>query len=690
MPSVTAYNLTENAYINGLLGDYKWAVNSFTYSFPSDGAFYGTSYGEGENVTTFGAFSSVQQAAARSALKMYGSVANLTFSEIAETSKQHADLRFALSDAPSTAWAYFPTTAAEGGDAWFNNSSGYYSNPVKGNYANLTFLHELGHALGLEHAHEHYVMPEDRDSLEYTVMSYRSYVGASTSTGYVNEKWGFSQSLMMYDIAALQHMYGANYTANNGGTTYSWNSTTGEMFIDGAGQGTPGGNRIFLTIWDGGGDDTYDFSNYSTNLKVDLRPGNWTTTSATQLAKLRSDGSKVAAGNIANALLYQGDTRSLIENAVGGTGADTIIGNQAHNRLSGSGGNDQITGGIGNDTLDGGTGTDTVLFTGERSQYAISRLSDGSIEIKDLRADTSDRLDIVWNVEWYQFAGKLYDVAGLGVDPVVETLSTTSETSSDPVSSDPAVSDPQASDPNPVNLTLFDTDGGNRLYGSAGSDQLYGRGGNDVLLGGEGGDYLSGGSGIDYASYVSAATGVLASLSSPSSNRGDAAGDSYLSIEGLLGSGFADRLLGNNGANTIKAGGGNDKLYGHSGNDVLSGGTGNDALTGGSGRDVLYGGSGADSFVFAAARQSRGFSIDTIKDFVRGSDHIDLRGIDANTKAGGNQAFSFIGKSSFSGKAGQLKFASGVLSGDVNGDKVADFQVKVAGLSTLNKGDFYL
>jgi serralysin len=81
---------------------------------------------------------------------------------------------------------------------------------------------------------------------------------------------------------------------------------------------------------------------------------------------------------------------------------------------------------------------------------------------------------------------------------------------------------------------------------------------------------------------------------------------------------------------------------------------------------------------------------DTIKDFVRGIDHIDLRSIDANTKVAGNQAFSFIGRSAFTGGAGQLKFASGVLSGDVNGDKIADFAVNVTGLTTLYKTDFYL
>jgi serralysin len=83
-------------------------------------------------------------------------------------------------------------------------------------------------------------------------------------------------------------------------------------------------------------------------------------------------------------------------------------------------------------------------------------------------------------------------------------------------------------------------------------------------------------------------------------------------------------------------------------------------------------------------------SADTIKDFRRGSDHIDLRAIDANTKVAGDQAFAFIGKTAFHGKAGELRFADGIVSGDTNGDKIADFGITVAGLSAMSKGDFYL
>ncbi|WP_201860615.1 M10 family metallopeptidase [Microvirga soli] len=559
MPAVETYSSTDNLYIDSILGNIKWVPSDLTYSFPTAITAYGAAYGDGETAKNFGSFNDTQQAITRSALKLFSSVSNLTFQEASGVSASSADLRFAQSDVPGTAWAYFPTTDATGGDVWVNNSSRNYASPAKGNYAYLTIVHEIGHALGLAHAHEGN-MPLSHDSMEYTVMSYRSYSGASTGTGYMNETWGYAQSLMVYDIAALQHIYGANYQTNSGSTAYSWSETTGEMFINGVGQGAPGGNQIFLTVWDGGGTDTYSFTDYTTSLTIDLQPGAWTITSQDQRAKLHWDGSKLAAGNIANALLHQGDTRALIENAYGGSANDTIKGN--------------------------------VI--------------------------------------------------------------------------------------------------GNTLRGNAGDDKLYGLSGNDVLIGGSGRDVLSGGTGTDMASYSTAKAGVVADLMTRSNNRGDAAGDSYSSVEWLTGSSYSDTLYGNGSANQIKGGSGRDTLNGRSGNDVLDGGTSSDKLHGGSGKDLLIGGSGTDVFVFSSSSHSRMSSADIIKDFRRGSDHIDLRDIDANAKLAGNQAFTFIGKSAFHGKAGELRFADGMAAGDTNGDKIADFGINVAGLSAMSKGDFYL
>ena len=78
-------------------------------------------------------------------------MANLTFTEVTETSSVHGDLRYAESDAPATAWAYYPSTSPLGGDVWLNNSKNYYDNPLMGTYGFQTILHETGHAMGLKH-----------------------------------------------------------------------------------------------------------------------------------------------------------------------------------------------------------------------------------------------------------------------------------------------------------------------------------------------------------------------------------------------------------------------------------------------------------------------------------------------------------------------------------------------------------
>ena len=134
MPAVSSVSPTGTSYIDYVVSGTKWAVDDFTYSFPTSGSFYtgfgGGSYGSGEQNMGFQAFNSVQQAATGAILSMYSAVANVTFTLITETSSQHADLRYAESNLPSTAWGYYPSIAPEGGDAWFNSSSGWYDNPV--------------------------------------------------------------------------------------------------------------------------------------------------------------------------------------------------------------------------------------------------------------------------------------------------------------------------------------------------------------------------------------------------------------------------------------------------------------------------------------------------------------------------------------------------------------------------------
>jgi len=392
--SAVSQGATGNPYIDGVLSGSKWN-GSFTFSFPQLASQYGA-YPTNEPTTNFAPVTFQQREAARAILngttfsptanvEHFGAVNSFISPSVTEAGglgnglSGAGDIRLGESTlANPTAYAYYPSNqaAGQGGDVWFGtayaNTVNDYRNPVLGGYSYHTHIHELGHAMGLKHSHEtggpaNVAVPTDRDAIEFTVMSYRSYVGGPSSGGYTYETWGGPQTYMMLDIQALQTMYGAYYGSHAGNTVYQWSPTTGEMFVNEAGggfvaQGTPGGNRVFMTIWDGNGVDTYDMSNYSNNVSIDLTPGSWSITSQTQRAFLGFDGvnNHYANGTVYNALLFNGDARSYIENANGGSGNDTINGNVIANVLNGNAGNDTINGGAGNDTINGGDGNDTI------------------------------------------------------------------------------------------------------------------------------------------------------------------------------------------------------------------------------------------------------------------------------------------------------------------------------------------
>ncbi|OWJ68737.1 calcium-binding protein [Inquilinus limosus] len=220
--------------------------------------------------------------------------------------------------------------------------------------------------------------------------------------------------------------------------------------------------------------------------------------------------------------------------------------------------------------------------------------------------------------------------------------------------------------------------GDDTLNGLNGDDALYGGDGADVLRGGAGADTLDGGAGTDTASYFTGAAGISVNLVTGIGSGGEAQGDVLAGIENLSGSQ------------------GNDSLVGHSGANTLQGWNGNDVLTGSGGQDTLTGGTGADRFVYGSAAQSPvGAGSDLITDFSHAQgDRIDLAAIDASTGAAGDQAFTFIGTAAYSGVAGQLRYASGggvtTIAGDLNGDKVSDFHIRLTGTIALVAGDFVL
>jgi Ca2+-binding RTX toxin-like protein len=247
-----------------------------------------------------------------------------------------------------------------------------------------------------------------------------------------------------------------------------------------------------------------------------------------------------------------GDTFTGIEGVMGSAGDDLIYADNSGNDLSGlagddyingRGGNDSLHGGDGNDNLEGGAGADSL--SGEAGfDYVRYYLSSAvTVDLVSAGLNTGDA------------AGDSFS----GIEGVIG-----SNTGAD---------------------ALYGDGGTNQIYGQGGNDYLAGRGGSDVLDGGEGndvleggagGDTLYGGAGIDTASYEMAAAGVAAYLSNPVLNSGDAAGDAYVSIEGLKGSQFDDALVGDAGANILLGLAGVDHITGGAGADTIDGGDGFD------------------------------------------------------------------------------------------------------------------
>jgi Ca2+-binding RTX toxin-like protein len=358
-----------NRNVDATLIGVKWGIQDLTYSFPTSGSNYNGLAYDSNGVSLYHLDAgTLQQAGARAGFAMIAAATGLTFTEIADTDAVHANIRISQSGDQDVGSAYggFPSdTRTVAGDIWFGRTNQpFYDLAVKGSWGYSTMLHEIGHTMGLKHGHQDYTnsdlsfffgtsprfgsqsLTADRDGQAWSLMTYTTSPGGGTLFG--GEKINQPQSYMQYDLAALQYMYGANFTTNAGDSTYTFSQTTGEMFINGVGQGTPSGNKIFLTIWDGGGNDTIDASNYANGVTIDLRPGEFSTVDQAQVANTLAaqNLTALAPGNFAMSLLYNNDARSLIENATGGIGNDIFVGN------------------IANNILDGGAGSDTVIFTG--------------------------------------------------------------------------------------------------------------------------------------------------------------------------------------------------------------------------------------------------------------------------------------------------------------------------------------
>ncbi len=269
------------------------------------------------------------------------------------------------------------------------------------------------------------------------------------------------------------------------------------------------------------------------------------------------------------------------------SGNDTLRGSSKADVLLGYAGDDLMYGNGGGDTLDGGAGADIMIGGSGNTTYYVDNVYDAVVEFFGGGTDT-----VVSSIDY---------TLGQAVDRLMLTTTAVSGTG------------------NEMNNIVYGNSMNNILNGRDGNDDLRGGVGDDILIGSYGADKLDGGDGSDTADYSTSRTGLTVSLLSRSINTGDAAGDSYASIENLTGSSFADSLFGNNsdnilqggngndsltgnnGADTLNGGNGNDTLIGDGGDDTLNGDGGNDLLVGGSGADALFGGVGTDTVSYAAA-----------------------------------------------------------------------------------------
>ncbi len=645
-----------------------WDAQTITYSFPLSGA----EYKYGSERFSFGPISPQQQTAARFALeKSDGNSANDGFSvegftdqAFALTTANNAHVRIGESDVPYTAWAYYPDVFSSSGDVWFGRTFDYRS-AEPGNYAWATMLHEIGHAIGLKHGHETIAygpLPSNQDSMEYSIMTYRSYVGASITAGYQNSFWDFAQTYMMADIAALQWMYGANFTTNSGNTHYLWRPGQGDTWVNGVKAIDAGGSKIFATVWDGGGVDTYDLSAYGSALSIDLRPGEHSIFATNQLADLGLGNT--ARGNIFNALRYQGDPRSLIENAIGGSGNDTITGNAADNDLKGLDGNDRLYGLGADDSLFGGSGIDRLT-----GGLGDDRLSGGAED--DVSFFGSDGSDSLFGAAGgdHSFHGgsghdRIYGIAGddsllfggSGNDGVFGGIDDDAH--------------------------LYGGDGDDTLDGKKGEDQnLRGASGDDRLSGNNGNDSsLWGGTGDDL---------IFGGQGSDRNLNGDAGTDQLfggMGADTLIGASGFDRLVGGSGTDRLQGGLHADKMYGGDGVDRLFGGSGRDTIDGGTSSDTLIGGSSDDWFMVSNGS-------DLFLDF-SGRQFGNAGEQDRFVFGSGQEVGNFVyrGSQAFTGSGNsEARFTSGKVRVDSDGDGQSDLVFEVAGLTVagqLTASDF--
>ncbi|MEM7668686.1 MAG: M10 family metallopeptidase C-terminal domain-containing protein [Pseudomonadota bacterium] len=614
------------------------------------------------------AMDAAMEARAREAFMLWDDLIAIDLVERTDDAGAHITFNYSSNSGGSTYAQYsYSDRPAEGRadhrltdvDLWFADS--WYtqdeaSDLYDGGYGMMTYLHEIGHGLGLSHpgpyngtARFNSDATHFQDTRAYTLMSYfDAHRNGSGTDHFGTDGRAYGATPLLHDILAVQSVYGADMTTRTGDTVYGFNATANRAAFDFTANENP-----IVAIWDAGGIDRLDVSGWGNDQVVDLREGAFSSTG------FLSENVAIAYG-------------AVIEEAVGGSGDDLIRGNAAANRLWGGAGDDLVEGDDGQDRLYGGAGADTLdggadsdLLTGGAGDDTVIGGAGGDRFIGGAGRDV---IDGGAGRDWLTYAldgpGIEIDLGlgrGLGGQAEGDLISgiaaVAGTNAADRITGDEAANGLTGRAGDDV---LSGAGGADHLGGGAGDDSLFGGTGDDILAGGAGADLLDGGTGRDRAGYGDAATAVGADLET-GGFAGDALGDVYVGIEDLNGSVHDDILLGDAADNVIRGRDGADHLEGRSGRDWLFGGAdgdsldggadgdhlwgglggdtltggqgtdrlmgeaGNDRLIGGSGNDHLWGGTGADIFVFAA-----GAGHDGIRDFDVAADQIVFEGIDAD------------------------------------------------------------
>jgi serralysin len=434
----------------------------------------------------FAKFTVAQQAAAEKAIALWDDLIDVSFVKVTDINQ--ADITYGnLTNAPGTqAYAYLPynyggTSAGLQGDVWVSLSQASNLQLGDGFYGLATLIHETGHAIGLQHPGAYNAAPGVsitygpnaeyyQDTRMYSQMSY--FNAEFSGGGHIDwnrVNWVYGQTPLLHDIATIQAMYGADPTTRVTDTVYGFNSTAGNEVYDFTTNTMP-----VISIYDAGGVDTLDFSGWNSNSKIDLNPGAFSDgggSGIVPLDVLKARGLLPASYteadylalrtryNAVDGLLHSNISiayGTIIENATGGGGDDTIIGNDVDNILLGNAGTDTIQGHLGNDTINGGTGADSLLGGAGYDLYFVDTIGDSVVELANEGTDTvssSISYTLTDNVDNLVLTGSATDGTGNALD--------------------------------------------NLITGDSISNHLNGGAGNDRLVGGDGVDFLTGGAGND-------------------------------------------------------------------------------------------------------------------------------------------------------------------------------------------------